>query len=88
VVEKQQDDHVMRWRWRHMMHLTKGDFEKLYLQEWPPATMSKEDFDRNRGCPHHSHDCTCNGQCEWRIRRDQARERQWRSYRKGRGPLA
>lgn len=52
--------------------LSREQFRALYEQEWPPATCSKEDVIRNRGCPHGGgrYDCECRGDCPWFAERE------------------
>ena len=52
--------------------MDENDFKRLYQQEWPPATMTAEQCEANRRCPHGGgrHDCDCKGECPWRISKE------------------
>jgi hypothetical protein len=62
--------------------LTEDDFKRLYQQEWPPATMTKEQYDANRGCSHRAHDCACRGECPWRLDRERKLAERQRNSRR------
>ena len=46
------------------------EWARQYLQEWPMPTMSREDYEKTRGCPDRREDCPCRGACPVRLERE------------------
>lgn len=71
--DEQHDAHVWARQWIELTNrerLSPMELRAMVQQDWPPATMTREQLHANRGCPYGGgmHDCTCKGECPWRIR--------------------